>query len=587
MFDSRIYRAALLPAVAAFVLLMFSLEPLPNALPGPVSSPSFEGVEAAKVARRIVARAPSREPGSEGDRIAAEVVRDAFSKIEGGEVATQDFSSKFRESDVDLQNVVLTIPGASDRTLLIVAHRDSAAGPGAATSAAATAELIGLADDLGTQRHERTIILASTDGGSEGATGARKLIDALPRPGDIDAAVVLSQPGVADPSAPFVISSGTGPESASTQLLQTARGIAADAFGERDTSVGTWVGLSRLALPIGLGEQVALRGAGIEAIALSAAGERQIPADEDGDVSSDTLAASGTAALDLILTLDGSEDPPEDGPSDYVRLGDNLIPGWTIALLALALVLAPLLTAADTWLREQRADWRTRRTGPWAIERALMPLAALLLAYVLGFVDLIPGPGFPYDPADFAPGAKAPIAFLALAAAVILAGLLIRPMRTPLDSEAHTLAAAAGLVTGAGLVGLWLVNPYMALLLAPAGHVWLLPARAAGPPRPIVVAAAALLSTIGALAALVTVAAQLDLGLTAPWHLLLLIVDGGIGFVTCLLCCLIIGGLIACVSATGARRVPVGGPDAGLRGAGSHVGPGALGSIPGAEARHR
>ena len=83
---------------------------------------------------------------------------------------------------------------------------------------------------------------------------------------------MISQPGVADPEPPFVISSGTDPESASPQLTQTARGIAAAAFGERDPAPGGWVGLSRLAYPVGLGEQAALRRAGVEAIAISAAG---------------------------------------------------------------------------------------------------------------------------------------------------------------------------------------------------------------------------------------------------------------------------------------------------------------------------
>lgn len=587
MFDPRIYRAALLPAVAAFVLMMFSLDPLPNALPRPVATPDFDGSEAARAARAIVDLAADREPGSAGDEAVADLVRKSFSKIDGGDVATQDFSSTFRGSDVDLQNVILTIPGDSQRTLLIVAHRDAADGPGAASSAAATAELISLADVLGTQRHQRTIILASTDGGSEGAPGARELIGSLPRPEDIDAAIVLSQPGVARPAPPFVIGSGTGPESPSTQLVQTARTIAADTFELRDPAPGPWVGLSRLAVPIGLGEQAALRREGIEAIALSGHGERTVAPAADEAVSSETMGKSGTAALDLILTLDEAEGPPEEGPADYVRLGDNLIPGWTIALLALTLLLPPLLSAADTWMREQRADWRTRRTVPWALERAVLPLAALIMLYLLGVVGLIPDPQFPYEPAHFPGGLKAPIAFLILVATFALAGLLIRPMRTPLDAEAHTLAAAGGLLTGGALVGIWILNPYLALLLFPAAHVWLLGARASGPPRTPIVAALALLSIAAAIAAFVTVAAQLELGMAAPWHLLLLIVDGQIGLGTCLLWSAMIGGLIACITATaGARsKLP---PGAGnLRGAGTHIGPGALGSIPAAEARHR
>ena len=71
-------------------------------------------------------------------------------------------------------------------------------------------------------------------------------------------------------------------------------------------------------------------------------------------------------------------------------------------------------------------------------------------------------------------------------------------MRTPLDAEPQTLAAAAGLLTGLSVLGIWLLNPYLALLLAPTAHVWLLAARASGPPRTGVLATAAAISLLPA-----------------------------------------------------------------------------------------
>jgi hypothetical protein len=587
MFNARLYRAALLPAVIAFVVMMFSFEPIPNAIEEPVATPEFGGTAAARQARQIALRAEDRTPGSEGDRTIAATVRDAFEAIEGARVSTQSFDADYRGDDVTLENVILTIPGASDDTILVIASRDSDRDLGAASSAAATAQLLALARALGTQRHERTIVLVSTVGGSEGALGTRELLDALPRPEDVKVAIALSQPGVETAAAPFVLPWGTGPESADAQLVQTARSIASRSFGERDPSPGPWASLSRLAFPAGLSEAAPLRGEGVEAIGLSANGERLIPPEEDRGVSSETMQNYGTAALDLILTLDEAPaGAPDAGPSDYVRLGGNLVPGWSIALLALTLLIAPIVTAAETWGREQRENWRTRRTIPWALERALLPLAALLLLYALSLIGLVPHPPWPYDPADYSPGLKGPIVAVALLGAAALAALLVRPMRTPLDSQPHTLAAAAGLITGGALVVLWFLNPYLTLLLFPAASVWMLPARASGPPRALIVGAVAALSLVGALAAAVTVSAQLDLGLAGPWHLLLMIADGQIGLGTSVVWCVLLGGLIACVSATAAdRRVtPAGGS---LRGAGSHVGPGALGSVPAAEARRR
>ena len=98
---------------------------------------------------------------------------------------------------------------------------------------------------------------------------------------------------------------------------------------------------------------------------------------------------------------------------------------------------------------------------------------------------------------------------------------------------------------------------------------------------------AAVLSLGLAAAAFVTVAGQLGFGAAAPWHLLLMIVDGQFGLGTCLLWCVLVGGLIACVSATAARRVELPSSAPRLRGAGTHVGPGALGSTPAAESRLR
>ncbi|MCB0876938.1 MAG: hypothetical protein KDB46_12165, partial [Solirubrobacterales bacterium] len=432
MFDPRIYRAALIPAVAALAVLMFSFAPIPNPLPEPVATPTFDGTEAARTARSIVALAPDRTPGSAGDAAVADLVEERFSQIEGGQVTAQTFDSTFGDEDVKPENVILTLPGISERTILVLAARDSAEGPGAATSASATATLLGLADDLGRSRRNKTLVFASVAGGTE---GVEQLVDALPDPGAVEAAFAVTQPGVERPQAPFVIGAGSGPESPSAQLTQTARSIAAAKFAMRDPAPGPWVGLSRLAYPAGLGEQVPLRRAGIEALAISAHGERAVPARDAETISSETLDASGATMLELVLTLDEADQPIEQGPDEYIRVGDNLVPGWTLSLLAVALLLAPLLTAGDTWLREHRNDWRTRKTLFWAGERILIPLAALLLAYLLGLIGLIPDPAFPYDPASEPPGAKGPVLFAALAGAVAVAVLLVRPTRTPLDAE--------------------------------------------------------------------------------------------------------------------------------------------------------
>ena len=245
---------------------MFSLEPVP---PGPAGAgrvtPTFEGTDAARSARTIVELAADREPGSAGDEDVGDLVRERFEAIEGGEVAMQDFESSYDGEDVTLRNVLLTLPGDSERTLLVVAHRDSADGPGAATSAAATAELLSLADALGRSRPRADADLRLDRRRLRRRPRARaELIENLPRPEAVDAALVISQPGVPDPRAALRGRLRARPR----QRLPAARCAppaagAAGRYGERDDEPGLWSGLSRLAVPIGLGEQAvaARRGA--------------------------------------------------------------------------------------------------------------------------------------------------------------------------------------------------------------------------------------------------------------------------------------------------------------------------------------
>jgi hypothetical protein len=215
------------------------------------------------------------------------------------------------------------------------------------------------------------------------------------------------------------------------------------------------------------------------------------------------------------------------------------------------------------------------------LERILVPLTGLMLAYGLGLVGLVDDPGFPFDPARFPAGATAPISFIAIGLVIVLAMLLVRPMRTPLDSEPQTLASVAGLLCCASVIGIWFVNPYLALLAVPAAHVWLLPARAVGPPRKALIAAFAVVALIPVLAAAARVGASLDLGLSTPWYLLLLTVDGQIGAPLAFLWCGLLGGLLAAIGAAGAHLAVEPGPArVQVLGPAGHAGPGALGGTP-------
>ena len=198
MVNMRLYRLAFLPTLAAIVAIMFSLEGAPTALEPATPPATFDGKRAANQARQIVAAAPQRPPGSSGDEAVADLVADRFSEIAAGSVTEQGFEADFEGADVSLRNVLLTLPGDAARTIVVLAARDSARGPGAASSAAATGVLVELANALGLAGHEKTFVLASTSGTAAGAAGARELLEGLPERDSVEAVIVISQPGASE-----------------------------------------------------------------------------------------------------------------------------------------------------------------------------------------------------------------------------------------------------------------------------------------------------------------------------------------------------------------------------------------------------
>lgn len=567
MLDLRLYRVAFAPALLALVTLMFSLQGVPPPLEPAVPPGAFEPSRAAATAREIAAAAPERPPGSAGDAAAAELVTERFTDIRAGTTTEQELSTSYDGDRVTVRNVLIVLPGDSAETIVVLAGRDSARGPGAASSAAATGVLLELAAALGASSHTKTLVFASTSGDAAGAAGARALVDALPDPASIAAVVVLSQPGASEPEPPHVIATSSGPSRPAAQLTATA-GLAVETqTGREDPSPSAAEELARLALPTGIGAQAPLIDAGLDAVAISAAGERPLEPGEDTveALSVPVLGDFGRAAAATVQAVDAAEAPLETGPEPYVEVGGNLVPGWTLGLLALALLLPAVLAAADASARVMR---RSRGLGRGLAATAALAaplLAALLALYLFALLGLVPRPAAPFDPGRFGIGAAAG-ASLFLLALVLGAATLWARSRAPrgVPPDAH-LAAGGILACAAVLLG-WLANPYLGLLLVPLAHVWLVPAAGGRLAATLLAAAAAVVPLAYALWA---VASSLELGAAAPWTFLVMVASGEIGFWTALALCLALSGLIAAPLA--ARRGPPPGqalgssPQAGVR----------------------
>jgi hypothetical protein len=575
LIDFRIYRAGFAPALVAVIVLMFALTAPPDPLPTVVAPAEFDELAATRMARQIVAAAPDRTPGSAGDAQIADLVERRFSQVDGGEVSDQHFTGEFDGNEVDMRNVILTLPGNSARTVVLMAPRDSASGPGAASSAAATGMLLELVDQMRTQSHTKTLVFVSTDGSSAGAAGAREFAQGYSQRDEIDAVIDLWQPAYANPRQPFVLESSAGPQSPPAQLARSAEHVLSEQTPHKQGSPGAPAALAGLALPSGLGEQAVLIESGLDAIGLSSAGERPLPTSQDqlANLSSSTMGDFGRTALLLAAAVDAAPAPLDHGPGTYVPMAGNLVPGWTLALLALALLVPAALAAADGVLRgvrrihQQRhqpvsgaeAPSSTHHTGwavGWAASRALPLLAGLLLFYFLALVGLVASPAFPYDPNLFGVGAGQVIVMVFCALVIGGTYYAIRGWRVPTALSRSAAVPALGVVSTVAVFLAWLANPYLALLLVPTAHVWLTCAPRRGALSWPLVAAAAVISLLPFIAAVDHLSGALALGGAAPWLLLLMVSDGQLGFGTMLALCLMVGGLLGIVAVSLRRPLP-------------------------------
>ncbi len=421
MIDFRLYRLAFLPTLIALVVLMFSLEGAPEPIEPATPPGTFEGERAASQARQIAALAPERQPGSAGDEEIADLVTERFREIPAGAVTQQTFEASFEGDDVTLRNVVLTLPGEAGSTVVILAARDSARGPGAASSAAATGVLIELASALGVAGHEKTYVLASTSGSAAGATGAAELLEDLPERDAVEAAIVISQPGAAEPRPPFVVTSSTAETSGPVQLERTAE-LAVEAQAEqRSNEPAAFTQLARLAIPSGLGGQAPLVAEGVNAIAISAASERPLPESEDtpDQLSGSSIDEFGRAIQSTVGAVDIATAELVHGPDAYLELSDNLVPGWTLAVLALALLLPAAVAAFDACARGVRRSAGLGAGVAWAAARSLPFVGALAVLYGLTIVGAVPDPPFPFDPELYGLGSRAAVTIVVM---VIAAG---------------------------------------------------------------------------------------------------------------------------------------------------------------------
>jgi hypothetical protein len=546
--DLRLYRFALLVVPLAGVIAMFSLQSVPSALSGGVPPDAFDPATAAPLAKQLAESAAYPTPGSAADNAMAEQVKQQFSGIDGATVSEQRFGASFHGHDVDLRNLIATLPGESDRQIALIAPRDVAQGSGAVTTAASTAAMLEIAGSFSGASHSKTLVFVSTDGSSIGALGAKRFIRDYSDAGLLDAAIVLSQPAVQEPVAPLVIPWSTGDQSTASQLEDTANSIVSKEAAMPAGDEGPLADLFRLALPAGLGEQAPLVGSGLSAVRLSSDGELPVDPGQDtpDNFDTDTFARFGRASLALVLALNSSSEALEHGPNGYIGLAGNLLPGWTIAMLALALLFPVALAAGAGLASAARSPIEAAHGFLWAALRTVPFLGALVVVLAAALVGLMPSPDFPFDPRAESLGLGGTASVLVAVLAYCAIAFFMRPLRPPPERAIRSAAPAAVLLACAGALGVWAVNPYLGLLVAVGLQAWLFAAiRPAGWPA---VAGLVLLGLLPLVALVANLAGRFDAGI-GVWHdLLLMLADGQIGISLGVLGCLLAGSGVAIVA---------------------------------------
>jgi hypothetical protein len=583
MLDPRIYRMGLVPVVLAVIVLAFSLGDQPTPLTTTLAPDAYSGSNANATMSALAAAVPRRAQGSNGDRRLATYVANRLRGYLGASsVATTSFRGVTPEGPRTLENVVGIRAGQENGSIVVVAQRDAVGSP-AKAQLSGTAVLLELARVLSGETLQHTIVLASSSG-TEGGAGPAALVRSLPKP--IDAVVVLGDLAGTTVREPVVVPWSDSQQVAPLLLRNTLGSALQSQAGVVAGGTSLLGQLAHLVLPMAASGQAPFDSNEQPAVLVSLSGE-QVPAAR-AQTSLGQISATGRAVVQAINALDAG--PPIPSPSSYLIFSGKTVPAWAVALLGVALILPVLMASIDGLARARRRGHSILRWVAWVLAGAAPFVLGALIVRAAQAVGAIGGAtGVPLAGAVIRLHAGE-LAFLAVLACLIVVGVFgLRHLavtklglRRFAASGSYGEGAAAGalIVLCVAAVALWLANPYAALLLVPALHLWLwvvvpdvkfpFPATVI-----LVLAGLALPVLVGVLYAVV-----LGLGpLQAAWSWVLVLGAGGFGLSAAIEWSLFVGCAISVVaiasrSARHARPEPAA---VTVRGPVTYAGPGSLG----------
>ena len=518
----------------------------PQPLPAPTLPPTFEVTIAEQLARELAREYPDRSPGSSGGLGAAAWVSEQF-ELYGFTPRVERFRAQIPGTgEVELQNLVTVVRGASQRTIVITAHRDNNGGGGGPNdNASGTAALIELArsyasvggSTLVQTRPTHTLVFVSTDGGSYGAIGAARF--AASSSYRENALAVISLDAIAGTGPPRLLIAGDTARSPSASLVRTAALRVLEQSGREPIHAPAFRQLLDLGFPFTFGEQGPFVARGIPAVTLTTLPDAAARGFADDTFDVQRLGQLGRASQNLIGSLDAGLELAQ-GTTSYIYLGTRIVRGWAIELVLLTALLPFLIGTVDLFAHCRRRRIPLSPAGRslrsrllfWGYAGAVVFVAAQLGAFPEGEARPLPP-----EPSLYQPSAVV----VAILAVVLLVGWLVSrerliPRRTVRPEE--TLAGHTVALLALGLVALLVVatNPFSLVYILPSLYAWLwLPQAQAS--APLIRAGLLVLGFLGPLILLLSFSTRLDLGLQTPWYLLSLVSVGYVPWIVVVLGC--------------------------------------------------
>ena len=542
--NARLVRGTWLLVALPLLLTAFSVA-RPQPLPAPTLPPTFDVAIAEQLARELAREYPDRSPGSSGGLGAAAWVSEQF-ELYGFTPQVERFRAQIPgRGEVELQNVVTVVRGASQRTIVITAHRDNsgeARGPN--DNASGTAALIELArsyasvggSTLVQTRPTHTLVFVSTDGGAFGALGAAHFAESSRY--RENALAVISLDAIAGVARPRLLIGGDTARSPSAALVRTAALRVLEESGSEPLHASAARQLLDLGFPFTLGEQGPFVARGVPAVTLTTvpdAAAQSVFADDTFDVQ--RLGQLGRASQNLIGSLDAGLELAQ-GTTSYIYLGTRIVRGWAIELVLMTALLPFLIGAIDLFAHCRRRRIPLSPAGRslrsrllfWGYAGVVVFVAAQLGAFPEGEARPLPPEPSLYQPSPVVVG---------LLAAALLVGWLVsrerliprRPIRPEETLAGHTVALLA-----LGLIALLVVatNPFSLVYVLPSLYAWLWLPQAQGS-GPLVRGGLLVLGFLGPLILLLSFSTRLDLGLQTPWYLLSLVSVGYVPWIVVVL----------------------------------------------------